>query len=660
MEINLKNVKSIANQGNHKKNSKNKTKHHEAETTANRDITELISVSNKNAKNIKLANLYPSHKGLNAEKSRQNSYNNIAIQTEEYKQLANIQTNNKYTILDKKKTNSKTNTIKNSSNNINTVNEIIIIKASKKNSIKNNNSIGHMNKNLSNTNEINNKKPLIRVQGKYKKKFNRAFSGYKRKNSLNNYYIKNINSNKINHHNKTSSFNKKEIERASEVFKNIIPDNKQPKIIEYSNQILYRDKNSTDTYYYDNNSYNNQYLERVNSNTNINSINNNSINNNSLFNKTGNNFFYNNKIKNKFIKNNINVNDSKHKLIDININDEQNEREQNINIKVKMAFKIPSSTMREKNVHSKDLIMIPLNKKNASKPKSNLSKAILNKYKFHDNNININYKKVKSPSFVISNKIISKNKPVKKNNIATKHRNSELFLSNNINANDNSIISNRVLLNNSIISNINNKVYTDTQNKLLSEMITKYNDEPMTIKEIDDSYNDSTFVISIISNWGNKKQVGITEIEVFDHNNRKIKITECKITGGEGSPTNLLFNNKMHSRNENEMWVCDINKKNSNANINIYLYFYLVDAGRKKNNIWKNINYILIWNFNGWEVNKGIKKIEIYKEDKIFFNGVIPRGEHAIVTYQPYKIKFRKRYIIKRNSSQQKIGRAHV
>ena len=651
MKIYLKNIKSITNQEKSKNNSKNKTSIHVTETPVHRGIAELISISNKKIKNIKLANLNPSHKKLNFEKSRQNSYNNISIKTEQYKPLTNILTSTKYITMDKKKNTSKTNTIKNSSNNVNSINEIIIIKTRKKNSITDNNTLGQIDKKLSNTNEVFNKKPLIRVQGKYKKKYNQAFSGYKRKNSL--YNFKNINSKNINKHNKTSSYDKKELEKTNEISKNIIPVSKESKIIEYSNQILHKDKKSIDSYYYDNNKYNNQYLEMGNSNTNITSISN-SINDNSLFNKTGNNFFKNNKIKTKFIKNNSNINDSKEKFININVNDEPSEKSQNINIKVKTAFKVPSSTTREKNVHNKDLIMIPLNKKNLIKPKSILNKTIHNKYKFHVNCININFKEVKSPSFVTNNKIILKNKTFKNNkiNITTKHLNSELFLSNNANVNDNSINSNRILLNNSIISNINNKFYIDSKNKLSSEMTYKYNDEPMTIKELDDNYNDSAFVINIISNWGNKKQVGITEVEVFDYNNRKIKISECKIIGGEGSSSNLLFNNKMHSRNINEMWVCDINKNNTNTKINIFLYFYLVD-NEENNNKWKNINYILIWNFNGWEVNKGIKKIEIYKEDKIFFDGVIPRGEHTIVTYQPYKIKFRKKYIIERNNSQQ-------
>ena len=124
----------------------------------------------------------------------------------------------------------------------------------------------------------------------------------------------------------------------------------------------------------------------------------------------------------------------------------------------------------------------------------------------------------------------------------------------------------------------------------------------MTINEIEES-NDNTisgysFVINIISNWGNKKQVGITEIELFDFNNKKIKINNIKIKGGEGNPVenaNRLFNNKIHTLSENEMWTIDINKNNINThNINISLYIY---ANIYKNKtLLENINYLVIWN----------------------------------------------------------------
>ena len=184
---------------------------------------------------------------------------------------------------------------------------------------------------------------------------------------------------------------------------------------------------------------------------------------------------------------------------------------------------------------------------------------------------------------------------------------------------------------------------------------------PLTINEIEENNNDNdipigySFIINIISNWGNKKQVGFTEIELYDYNNKKIKIKNIKVRGGEGENgienANRLYNNKTHTINENEMWLADINKKNLNSQyINIYLYIYTNLDNNKS--ILDNINYIIIWNYNGWELNKGIKKIEIFKDENIFFSGIIPRGEHTVLTEHFYKIKLRKRYVIKKNENQ--------
>ena len=98
------------------------------------------------------------------------------------------------------------------------------------------------------------------------------------------------------------------------------------------------------------------------------------------------------------------------------------------------------------------------------------------------------------------------------------------------------------------------------------------------------------------------------------------------------------------------MWTIDINKNNINTqNMNISLYIYANIDNNKT--ILENINYILIWNYNGWEVNKGIKKIEIYKDEYIFFSGVIPRGDHSLTTEHFYKIKLRKKYVIKKKDN---------
>ena len=66
----------------------------------------------------------------------------------------------------------------------------------------------------------------------------------------------------------------------------------------------------------------------------------------------------------------------------------------------------------------------------------------------------------------------------------------------------------------------------------------------------------------------------------------------------------------------------------------------------------ETIGYIIIWNYNGWEVNRGVKKVEIFKDEYIYFSGIIPRGDHTLLQEHAYKIKLKKKFFIKRNQNQ--------
>ena len=170
--------------------------------------------------------------------------------------------------------------------------------------------------------------------------------------------------------------------------------------------------------------------------------------------------------------------------------------------------------------------------------------------------------------------------------------------------------------------------------------------------------NNCTAIINILSNWGNKKYLGINEIELFDKKNKKIKISECIVLGGSNQNIKNIFNNKIHSMNESNMWVTFIQNPKSSYNLKIKLVIYTrtqnINNIKEKHilhDLFNEINYILIWNYNGIELNKGIKKIEILdKHGNIYFSGIIPKGEHKIANYHPYKIK------IHQNKINNKIG----
>ena len=117
------------------------------------------------------------------------------------------------------------------------------------------------------------------------------------------------------------------------------------------------------------------------------------------------------------------------------------------------------------------------------------------------------------------------------------------------------------------------------------------------------NFNNLLFILNILSNWGSKKQIGMTGIEIFDINNQKIKIKECKVEGGINKHIERLFNDKIYTTNEKDMRITDIDTNNTTNSLNIKIYFYISNCINLE-----SINNINIWNYNSWELNKGIKK----------------------------------------------------
>ena len=298
-----------------------------------------------------------------------------------------------------------------------------------------------------------------------------------------------------------------------------------------------------------------------------------------------------------------------------------------------------------------------------SKSQNKTTKISIEKHFNNNENTNVypNFLKKTYPNFsekMISTKLKEKEKSKGKEKELTKNKK----ITSNF-SNDFQIITHRS-------NNKGNSLSSFKPNKTINTKVIKYSnidcikkkfiEGPLTINEIEEKsdtmiYKGHSFVINIISNWGNKKKVGMTEIELFDMNNRKIKINNIKIKGidGNNSHENIsrLYNNKIHTINDNEMWSMDISKRNIFSNfLNIYLYIYANIDNNKP--LMESINYILIWNYNGWEVNKGVKKIEIFKDEYIYFSGIIPRGDHTLLQEHLYKIKLKKKFFIKRKDNQ--------
>ncbi len=149
--------------------------------------------------------------------------------------------------------------------------------------------------------------------------------------------------------------------------------------------------------------------------------------------------------------------------------------------------------------------------------------------------------------------------------------------------------------------------------------------------------NYSALSLIIISNWGDLNKVGITEIQLFDIKKRKIPISECHVFNGNEENISRIHNNKYHTLNERDMWISTYDNK-SDKKIKIEMYI----LNNKYNSIDK-IDSILIWNYNGRDLNKGIKEIEIMKKNIKCWKGIIPKGEFNIKNDYSFKIHLNER-----------------
>ena len=144
--------------------------------------------------------------------------------------------------------------------------------------------------------------------------------------------------------------------------------------------------------------------------------------------------------------------------------------------------------------------------------------------------------------------------------------------------------------------------------------------------------NYSVISITIFSNWGNKDKVGITEIQLLDGKDRKIPISECHVFNGNEEHIGRIHNNKYHTLNDRDMWTSNFNKKyDKYIKIEMYVLsnqFTSID----------DIKSIIFWNYNGRELNKGIKEIEICKRNNKCWRGIIPKGEYNIKSDYSFKI----------------------
>jgi hypothetical protein len=144
--------------------------------------------------------------------------------------------------------------------------------------------------------------------------------------------------------------------------------------------------------------------------------------------------------------------------------------------------------------------------------------------------------------------------------------------------------------------------------------------------------------IIIISTWGNQDRLGLTEIQIFDSKNKKIDIIECHVFNGNEDNINKLLNNKTLTIDENDMWQTNITQ---GAQVKIEVYF----------EAFYEVEKILLWNYNGRDLTKGVKDIEIYKRNNFVFKGVINKGIFSVKTDYSTKIN-----LVQHSGSESALG----
>ena len=360
--------------------------------------------------------------------------------------------------------------------------------------------------------------------------------------------------------------------------------------------------------------------------------------NNSLHNKLFNSCInFNSSFKNKKDKNFSNQISIKNKQ-KIKFNNHKDSKSHNSEIK---SFSI-SQNQRTKKVNiQKKKESNSLSKKNIRNKTKNSS--ISNNINFHNpqNGFCTKRKNEKNVSLRKENKLLNKiNSPnIHHYNYATLSSRIKSSVSTLSSTNSSSSLNKHYKCPIVSFSAIKQKFFSSTTTSSTNNNYTNYlNTDISSNNSKKNKFNNySALSLIINSNWGDLNKVGITEIQLFDIKKRKIPISECHVFNGNEENIYKIHNNKYHTLNERDMWISTYNNK-SDKKIKIEMYI----LNNKYNSIDK-IDSILIWNYNGRDLNKGIKEIEIMKKNIKCWKGIIPKGEFNIKNDYSYKIHLNER-----------------
>ncbi|XP_048868761.1 katanin-interacting protein isoform X5 [Brienomyrus brachyistius] len=127
--------------------------------------------------------------------------------------------------------------------------------------------------------------------------------------------------------------------------------------------------------------------------------------------------------------------------------------------------------------------------------------------------------------------------------------------------------------------------------------------------------------MEILSNWGNSRQVGLTEMQFFCLRNRKLFVSlhDLDIRNAD-SPGNLgaLVNGKAKTTKEQNMWTCPFHPP-------VQLYFIIRNPERSPD---FGVSKIKIWNYNRSlnDLDIGARHVRLYLNSTLVFEGELEKG----------------------------------
>eukprot|EP00826_Nyctotherus_ovalis_P045761 TRINITY_DN5095_c0_g1_i2.p1 TRINITY_DN5095_c0_g1~~TRINITY_DN5095_c0_g1_i2.p1 ORF type:complete len:385 (-),score=70.28 TRINITY_DN5095_c0_g1_i2:53-1207(-) len=127
-------------------------------------------------------------------------------------------------------------------------------------------------------------------------------------------------------------------------------------------------------------------------------------------------------------------------------------------------------------------------------------------------------------------------------------------------------------------------------------------------------------VIRVLSTWGHPHVAGLTEVELYDNEGKKIEatLTVRHLGSGPTQPVERLVNGKMYTNDEKLMWIAYLPLPPKQ----LELVFTLPTAP----------DGVIIWNYNKSSIDsvKGVREAEILLNGTLVWSGSVRRGQGRV------------------------------